>query len=162
MSPVRVGCVPGPWGLRPWSEGVASPVREMCRDPRRQNAPKADYRPRSRELRPRSVGVASPVCGGCIPGPGGLCPRSVGVASQVREKCRDPRRQNAPKADYRPRSQRKVRTCDGTAVDKGHLCGDLRRQSPQKRPITVPGQRELRPWSVGVASPVRRSCVPGP
>ena len=38
--------------------------------------------------------------------------------------CRDPRRQNALKAENRPRSQRKVRTRDRKATDRGQKgCG---------------------------------------
>ena len=67
----------------------------------------------------RSEGEASPVRRRTVPGPGELRPRSVRVVSPVREMCRDLRRQNVPKADYRPRSQRKVRTGDRKAADRG-------------------------------------------
>ena len=92
-------------------------------------------------------------------------PRSEGVTSPVCEMSQDPRRQNAPKAENRPRSQRKVRTGDRKVADlrrngrgPGTLVWGPATTAPQKRPITVPGQRELRPWSVGVASLVREMC----
>ncbi len=73
------------------------------------------------------MGEVSPVLQVYVSGQRELRPRSEGETSPVREICRDLRRQNVPKADHRPRSQRKVRTGDRKASDRGHLFLDPRR-----------------------------------
>ena len=112
----------------------------MSRDPRRQNTPKADYRP-------RSVGIASPVRESCVPGP-----RNVpGPATPERPKGRLPSQvpeKSADRGQYAcgPETER-LRTGD-TYAGPGTVEGNRAEKTSQVRESCVPGQSKLRPWSV--------------
>ena len=86
------------------------------------------------------MGEVSPVLQVYVSGQRELRPRSEGETSPVREICRDLRRQNVPKADHRPRSQRKVRLDprrDRKGEDRGQKGHGPGTEGPATKPYTI-------------------------